>query len=363
MPIKSDNTKGNPYHDEETGEFTSEGAGNGKSEEIEEKVLYNKLPSAGKAKIKVGANLEEARKKVAERKQVYNLPYMTSASDISNFIESFFPEMLINEVSKYYDFDGTRGGAPYEHAFFEFSDGTRGLRSNIFVQILSKYRYPQQYCDVINADEYNNCVNLINNQGSGKFTQYYDYKSRGSDYSNLDKLSKNPDLGCGLVLGYRGVQFYYDNHWQEHLNECLNSYIGYHTTQPSYSSQGCYGTVNYVAMSKSYAHSYDGTRGHIMKHIINVKDAKIMYEPQVYEIKNQLESNANVIQQKLEKHFSKYMDANKAQKLATGVVGSIKYDLGTTCVLMGGDVLIAGIGNGNQIDILNWKMAKILKDW
>ena len=34
MAIKSNNTQGNPYHDEQTGEFTSAGNSSGKSEEV-----------------------------------------------------------------------------------------------------------------------------------------------------------------------------------------------------------------------------------------------------------------------------------------------------------------------------------------
>ena len=374
MPIKSNNTKGNPYHDEKTGEFTSEGANSARNEELEteetqlneQEVFRNEKP-VKKAKLKEGADIEELKKKVAERKQVFNLPYFTSANDITNYVEKFFPERLIREIEEVYDFSGNNF-TPYNHAFFKFSDGRDGLQSNIFVQLLSKYRYAQMYCDTIERSEFDNIRRMISSEGSGKFSQYYDGHYSYPD-TNLDRLARNPDLGCGYVIGYRGIHFgSYSPNPRQDLEEVLNSYIGYHSTQPTYGAQGCYGTVNYVAMSKRYADAYAGYNsyggaGHTIKHIINVKDARIMYEPQVERIQRDLISNANNIQTKLAQHFSQYMDSYKAQQLATGFVGSIRHDFGTTCVLMGGDVLVAGIGNGNQMDILNWKVARILKDW
>ena len=357
MPIKSDNTHGNPYHDEGTGEFTSPDAASSANNSADVSAKSGTFA----IKLKEGVNVDDIKKELSERQLVYRMPFFQSASDIENYIEDFFPKKLVDELVQYYDFSGTRS-RPFDYPFFTFSDGSKGLQSNLFVQILSKYRYPQLYCDTISNEEFNHAVSLIKAQGSGKFTQYYDDYT-GYPSHDLDRLAQDNDIGCGLVLGYRGIQFAWDRDGRQKLREALDSYIGLHTTQPSYSDQGCYGTVNYVAMSKNYARRYDGYGGHIMKHIIDVRNAKIMYEPQVNRIKSALTSHASSIQQRLENHFSTMMDSDKAAKLAQGVIGSIKYDFGFTCALMGGDVVIAGIDNGNQIDVLNWKIARMLKDW
>ena len=231
----------------------------------------------------------------------------------------------------------------------------------MFVQILSKYRYNAKYCKTIDRDEFNHIIGLINTQGSGSFSQYYDGYN-GYPQRTPSRIKDNLDLGCGFAVGYRGLSFGGYN-WQNDLTDALNSYIGYHTDSPIYGSQGCYGTVNYVALSRSYARSYDGSQGHVMKHIINLKQANILYSDEVERIRNQLSNDRDVIIPRLEKAFSKYVDSNKARQLAVGFMGSIQYDLGLTCVLMGGDCLLAGIGNGNQLDILNWGIARILKDW
>lgn len=365
MPTKSSNTQGNPYHDEE-GKFTSsDDSGEKKGEEQESSFpIPPDSPKTPKVRLKSSANLDVLRKETEERQSVGKIPYLTTSNDVIDAMESFFPKVLTDELVKHYDFSGN-SSRPFDFSPFAFSNGEKGLKVNMFVQILSKYRYPQQYCDTIPLEEYNGIVELINKQGSGKFTQYYDSQKRSGNYYDLRQLAKESDIGCGFVLGYRGINFG-GNDARQKLADALNSYIGYHTSNPCYGGQGCYGTVNYVAMSRNYADSYAGysfRNGHVMKHIINVRDAKIMYEPEVELIKSELSNRSNEIQAKMETHFSKFMDSEKAKKLALGVVGSIKYDLGFTCALLGGDVLVAGIGNGNQMDILNWKIARILKDW
>lgn len=365
MATKSNNTQGNPYHDEETGEFTSADSSGEKKSRLVLKPQYRggeTKDGSSKLHLKSEADLSDLKARIEAKKAVYDMPFFSSAVDIENNIDRMFIEPLIKELDANYNY--SRTSRPFDYSPFKFSNGESGLKVNMFVQMLSQYRYPQKYCETIDRAEFDSIKARIASEGSGKFTQYGDYRGSASSHegSNLNALEKNPDLGCGFVLGYRGISFGgYD--WKNQLNQALNSYIGYHTTGPVYGGQGCYGTVNYVAMSQNYARSYDGSYGHVMKHVINVGRANIMYEPQVRRVQADLMNHKDAIQAKLESHFAKYLPQDRAQKLAQGVIGSIQYDFGMSCVLMGGDVLIAGIGNGNQIDILNWGVARILKDW
>ena len=365
MAVKSTNTQGNPYHDEETGEFTSAENSGEKKSRLVLKPQYRTGGSeseGSKLHLKSEADLSDLKARIEAKKAVYDMPFFGSAIDIENNIDRMFIEPLVKELDANYNY--SKNSRPFDYSPFKFNNGESGLRVNMFVQLLSHYRYPQKYCETIDKTEFDSIVARIKSEGSGKFTQYGDYRSMASSNEgrNLNALANNPDLGCGFVLGYRGISFGgYD--WKNQLNQALNSYIGYHTTGPVYGGQGCYGTVNYVAMSQNYARSYDGSYGHIMKHIINVGKANIMYQPQVEKMQRDLLARKDNIRTKLESHFAKYLPEDRAQKLAQGVIGSIQYDFGMTCVLMGGDVVIAGIGNGNQIDILNWGVARILKDW
>ena len=365
MATKSTNTQGNPYHDEDTGEFTSPENSGTKKISLSLKPQFQKpstTEGTSKLHLKSDMDLSELKARIEAKKAVYDMPFFNSAVDIENNIDRMFIEPLVKELDANYKYNNT--SRPFDYSPFKFNNGQSGLRVNMFVQILSQYRYPQKYCEIIDKAEFDSIKARIASEGSGKFTQYGDYRSNATSHEgyNLDALAKNPDLGCGFVLGYRGISFGgYD--WRNELNQALNSYIGYHTTGPVYGGQGCYGTVNYVAMSQNYARSYDGSYGHVMKHIINVGKANIMYQPQVERMQRDLLARRDSIRTKLENHFAKYLPQDRAQKLAQGVIGSIQYDFGMTCVLMGGDVVIAGIGNGNQIDILNWGIARILKDW
>ena len=371
MVTISDNDKGNPYHDEE-GKFTTEGGqGSAKPDFPTQKMMLKPgadlsgLPKIGEKKpgmkIKAGINLEQLKAQMQERQAMSRIPRLSSANDIINNIEKFITAPFVKDLDANYQYGSSY--SPYLYSPFTFSDGTKGLKVNMFVQLMSKYRYNAEYCRTIPYEEYVQIVQRVKTYGSGSFEQFYDGNYSRYRGSSVSQVRNNFDPGCGFVLGFRGVQFYSGANWRTHLKECLNSYIGYHTSNPTYGSQGCYGTVNYMALSNSYAHSYDGSQGHILKHVVDLNKANIMYEDEVKQIQRDLLNNSTVLQQKLEKAFAKHVSPDKARALATGFIGSIRYDFGHTCVLMGGDCVLCGLGNGNQLDILNWNIARILKDW
>lgn len=348
MATISDNTQGNKYHSENDGKFISPNEVGGNSEQQK---------TAPKLKLKKGVDIEALKLKVEELKQISNIPYLKSAQDVVNYFPKFFVKGLVEDIDKIYGKE--LGSRPYICSPFKFRDGREGLRINLFSYMLGKHRYKTRGSEAIDFNEYNRLKSIIDRDGSGKFSQYRDQNGSRSRYvDRTEQLAQKSDIGCGMVLGYRGIPV--------HGNDMVDigqNYIGEGSMPAVYGEQGCYGTVHYVAMSESYAKSYAGYGGHIYKHIIDVKNSNVLYEHELYQIQRDLKQNSGYLQQMAEQHFSKFVDSNRARELAQGFVGSINYDQGFVAVMLGADCLVAGIGNGHQIDLLNFGKAKILKDW
>ena len=111
MAKVSSNEKGNKYHDEKTGEFTT--ANGGSAKQGETTTLKSEIPESlptPKLKLKEGVDLEALRKKISERQQLGKIPYLQTSNEIENHIEEFFPEMMIRDIEKIYDFDLMKNG-------------------------------------------------------------------------------------------------------------------------------------------------------------------------------------------------------------------------------------------------------------
>lgn len=367
MATISNNTKGNPYHDDE-GKFTSQGDQGTKKEEIKQgempSLMKNELPTPiqqnivpkSKLKLKANVNIEELKQKVEELKQISNIPYLRSAQDVINYFPKFFVKGLVEDLDKYYG--KTDGSRPYLIAPFTFRDGRRGLKINLFAYLLGKHRYKEKGSQAISLEEYNYLKSIIDTQGSGKFNQYRDRNGREVYGDDTQTLAMSNDIGCGMVLGYRGIPVSGNDAYDIGQN-----YVGEGSVPATYGEQGCYGTVHYVAMSQRYAQNYAYSHGHVYKHIIDVKNSNVLYQHELDSVARNLRNHASQLQQVAEQHFSKFVSPDRARELAQGFVGSINYDVGFISIMLGADVLICGMGNGNQIDVLNFGKAKILRDW
>ena len=148
MAIKSNNTEGNKYHDEETGEFTSPDNASAKSEKSE--TPSESQPQASKAgsKFRLKGNIEDIKDNLQKSKQVSSIPLLQSAYDIEEHLEEFFTEDVINNIdSKFGKFS-----IPYKY-FNLRTDPDQRCGVNIFAACIGKKRWPNNYMKLIDRQE------------------------------------------------------------------------------------------------------------------------------------------------------------------------------------------------------------------
>lgn len=287
MATKSGNTKGNPYHDEASGEFTSADDSGLKAKQENSKIgesqqemkadlsQPNTDPSQKVKlfKLKLKGNVEDIRKKLLQSKQVSSIPLLRSARDIEEHLEEFFTDEVVKNIDSKFG----KSSVPYKF-YNSRTDPEERCGVNIFAACIGKKRWP------------NNYLNLI-------------------DYNEYQKLANNPSYEK-LWRGLRGDDTQFEtiaNSYSSKENEMIYGSVG----------GTAYGIAVYASSNWSEAHAYAAYNSrHIMDLILN-KNAKTMNYNALCRIRDDLINNRDSIVQKVEQIFLKHgVEPAKANTMA-----------------------------------------------
>lgn len=288
MSIKSSNTKGNPYHDEATGEFTSADSSNSKTESningftpptitpnnLSPNNSPNNQPTL-KSKFKLKGNVDEIRKNLKESNQVSFIPFLTSARDIEEHLEEFFTPSIIKNI------DSKFGKFKIEYKYFNLrTDPDQRCGVNIFAACIGKKRWNNNYLKLIDTNE---SLKLL---GTGGFNRLY----RG--------------INCKDDETYKIISDSYSSK----ENEMIYGSVG----------GTCYGIAVYASTIEREAISYAwGKSRHVMKLIID-KKGKTMSYGKIRQIRDDFCRNKSSIVQRVENIFVKNgIESSRAKKMAT----------------------------------------------
>lgn len=281
MATKSTNIKGNPYHDEATGEFTSADGSSSKDGESQQNIKADlsqpntaPTPTVKSFKFKFKGNLEDIRNDLRKSKQVSSIPFLRSARDIEEHLEDFFSSEVVKNIdSKFGKFN-----IPYKY-FNLRTDPDQRCGVNIFAACIGKKRWDNNFLKLIEYDEYL-------------------------------KLSQNPNF----LQIWRGLRC--DD---AAFQTIANSYSS-KENEMIYGSAGgtFYGIAVYASSNKWEAIPYaDNNRRHVMDLILN-KNAKTMDYNTICKIRDDFNKNKSSILQKVEKIFlDNGIESSRAKTMAT----------------------------------------------
>lgn len=288
MSIKSSNTKGNPYHDEATGEFTSADSSNSKTESningfTPPTITPNNLspnnspnnPPTLKSKFKLKGNVDEIRQNLKESNQVSSIPFLTSARDIEEHLEEFFTPSIIKNI------DSKFGKFKIEYKYFNLrTDPEQRCGVNIFAACIGKKRWNNNYLKLIDTNEY---LKLLGTRG---FTRLH----RGIK-SGDDETFKT------IADSYSSKE-----------NEMIYGSVG----------GTCYGIAVYASNIENEAVAYANyNKKHVMNLVLD-KKGKTMSYGKICQIRDDFYRNKSSIVQKVENIFVKNgIESSRAKKMAT----------------------------------------------
>lgn len=275
MATKSNNTQGNPYHDEATGEFTSaDGQSSGKVASEQTNATVEQKPAVKSFKFKLKTSVDSLRAGLDKNHAVSSIPLLSSARDIEEHLEEFFPADVVKNIdSKFGKFN-----IPYKY-FNLRTDPQQRCGVNIFAACIGKKRWS------------NNFLKLI-------------------DYNEYSKLLRNPSC-TALYRGLQGNDTAFEtiaNSYSSKENEMIYGSVG----------GTCYGIAVYASNYRSEAVSYAGGNArHVMDLILN-KGARTMDYNTICRIRNDFSKNKSSILQRVEKIFlDNGIEPTRAKTMAT----------------------------------------------
>lgn len=321
MSIKSDNTKGNPYHNEDDGKFTSPDDSK-TSDKSELKVSADAVQTLSKAvivpKIKVNsANLEAIKNKINDINQCANIPKLTSAIDIENHIEEYFSKQVCGKLVELY------GNSPNcsSYQFRPASNQNKVLE--LFPNVLAKYRFKDNHAKYISNEEYRKLSNT-----NGFLKNYRGMSSYGTKAQAIKDGYCDSDLNRFDLL-------------------CPNE-------------GNCWGSNIYTSYSYNTARGYAGGYGTVIYGVLDERNAHTMTPNQLRNIMSSL--NASSIEQRVNNHLLKNgIDNTKSARIAKSFVTALKKDIGLVAIMLGVDFFEARDGQ-SQRNILNASRWYINKD-
>lgn len=334
MATKSTNTQGNPYHDEE-GKFTSpEGVGEKKDELVKfrPKIKLKEGVDLGTIKkptikMKTGTTLQGLVDRLNDLNQVANIPKLRSARDIEDNIENYFSKQVSDKLNEMY-------GMSQNCSSFQFRPkANQNVCLNLFTCVLGKYRYKDNHAHLVSSEEFDkilspNEFNIATNQFSG-------YGYYGS--SNAATIKDFQPV-------FRGITSSGDKR-----RNILNSYGTLDLNNYDIYGNGMYGTNIYTTVNINYARSY----GQPMYGILDTRGAFYMTENQIRSIQN----NINVVglEQRVEKKLlSNGISEDRAKRIASSFIKSIRSDMSLTSVLLGLDFQVCDRHQRNILNLNRW---------
>lgn len=305
MAKKSSNTQGNPYHDEETGEFTSPGSSSSTPTPIE-------APQGLKLKIKQGVNVAGI---ISELNQVSNIKRLTTSDEIEENITQFFSKTVVEKIDSLY---GKTAGC----ASFQFRPKANpNIILEIFPNVLGKYRYKDNHAHIITSEQYKTMVY------SGKYNRIY----RG--------ISSSGERARNIINNYGTID--------------LDSFDYYCPN-----GGNCYGSNIYTTVNMSYARSYSGYQGTLIEGVLDEKNSWSMPYDSVRKICNNL--NEQNISDKVSKHLESVgLESDRANRIGKSFARAVKNDAGLVAILMGLDYYIADGHQRNLFNLNKWYIKEV----
>lgn len=320
MATKSNNTQGNPYHDETTGEFTSPNSASQKTEQpqqsgnlnikLKDGVDLSKLQDLTKTRIKTSITVEAITARFKDLNQVSNIPKLTSARDIEEHITEYFSKQVIDKIDALY------GNSPNcaHHQFRPRANPNVVL--DLFPNVIGKYRYKDNHAKVIPSDE------------------FYRLKRSWNGEVIYRGISSNGEKARKIINNYGTVD--------------LNNF-DYYCPQAS----NCHGSNVYTTVQKSYADSYTGWNGTLIEGLLDSRSSWHMDEYSVQRVQGNL--NISSIQMKVAEHLkNKGLPPSRADQIARSFGKAIGQDEGLVAVLMGLDYYISANHQRNLFNLSKW---------
>lgn len=290
MPIKSDNTQGNPYHDESTGEFTSANGGSAKQEQVSGEMsgqpkvdpatnvsnVENVASPVRKFKFKIKGNIEDLRQSLENSNKVASIPFLSSARDIVEHFEEFLTPEIVSKIDSYFG----KFSVPYKY-FNLRTDPDQRCGVNIFAACIGKKRWANNYLKLIDYKEYT------------KLLYSYGYQAlyRG--------------LNCRTYEEYKTIADSYSSKENEMI----------------YGSRGgtCYGIAVYTSTSRMQ--SRDGYAGgndsHVMELILDKRNTRTMSYRSICNIRDNISYYKDQLTNKAEQVFiNNGIEPSRASRMA-----------------------------------------------
>lgn len=306
MAIKSNNSQGNPYHDESSGEFTSPNSSGNEQQKISS--------STPTLKIKVkGEGLTGLANKLNDLNQCANVPKLSSGRDIESHIEEYFSKQVCDKINELYG--NSANCASYQYR--PKSNPRKVLE--IFPNVLAKYRYKDNHAHYISNEEYSSMVY------QQRLTRIYrGFSSTGQKAMSIKDSYVNPDLNSFDLLCPAG--------------------------------NNCFGSNVYTSTSRSvaigYAGGYDGT---IIDGVLDERGAYHMNSKILERIRDSIDYNS--IKPKIEQKFiSNGIEADKSARIAKSFVNAMSNDIGICGILLGLDYFEANDSQAqkNLLNVSRW---------
>ena len=335
MAIKSNNNKGNPYHDEQTGEFTSPGSASGNNTPATNPNTNKTIPSFLKQKSststpsflnKKGSNgnsdkyakmFEEAKKGRWWKSRKFR-----TVDEVEQEIGDYFDDEVVDFLRKYnFKTVDSMGARKTSHASINTT------LSNI---IARKMFHPLKIMD---TQEFDQIWSRMNIQNGGRWqTSKIPY----ADYSTIE----------------RGF----------HNKAIIDEYLGIKTDNPVVLPNGMYGSCVYSAYDGSTARSYAGSSGIVMKYLVDNKNGHTITSGQYNIKKNEMIKKVDNMKNNIISSLTKRgVSDNDAQQCARIFENTLRKDYTFAGLLMGYDVIYETVRDFSLI--LNWKNISTKKDW
>ena len=322
MATKSNNTQGNPYHDEE-GKFTTPGDTGTKSPELQQSgsLKLQLKPGVDLTKIRTGLKIKSGQtfEGLADRLKDLNkssdVPKLTSARDIESHITEFFSKQVIGKIDALY-------GSSSDCASYQFHPKSNPCMTlEIFPNVLGKYRYKDNHAKMVSANDFYNLARTM----SRREMIYRGISSRGEKARNILKSYARIDLN--------NFDYY-----------CPNG-------------GNCYGSNVYTTVQRSYAASY-AWGGTMIEGILDTKNAWSMSYDAVCRVQSSI--NTSAIQTSVATHLQQNgLSPDRAQRIAKAFSNAISQDPGLVAILMGLDYYVADGHQRNLFNLSKWIIKEV----
>lgn len=317
MATKSSNLKGNPYHDENDGRFTSPNEGNAKEQNnnISNGIQLKPGVNLGGLKLKEGKTIESLAERLKDLNQTSNVPKLTTARDIESHITEFFSKQVIGKIDELY-------GKSTDCASYQFHPKSNPhMTLEIFPNVLGKYRYKDNHAKIVSAEEFDKLKQTWNG----------DKIFRGISSNGLKAQNIVNSYG---IIDLNNFDYY-----------CPNG-------------GNVYGSNIYTTVSRSYALSYSGYKGTLIEGLLDSQNSWSMTYNQVKMIMSKI--NQNQVLSDVSNHLEKNgLDSQRAQRIANSFSKAIKSDPGIVAILMGLDYYIADNHQRNLFNLSKWIIREV----